>query len=132
MDLIKVTPDKERVKKILEMVKLIEERIKIQDKHKFASLIILDYYEVIKELITALLLAEGYKTLSHKNLISYLKIKYKEINSYESELIDKLRIFRNRISYEGFEIQDDYLKINEKSYMQIIKKLKVLVKTKVS
>lgn len=34
MDLIKITPNKEKVKSILEMVSLIEERIKIQDKIK--------------------------------------------------------------------------------------------------
>ena len=39
MDLIKITPDKERAKSILKMVYLIEERIKIQDKNKMSALI---------------------------------------------------------------------------------------------
>ena len=66
MGLIKITPNKERARSILEMTKLISERIKSQDKIKMASLIISDYYEIIKELITAVLLIEGYKTLGHK------------------------------------------------------------------
>lgn len=37
MDLIKITPDKERAKNIIKMVELIEERIKIQDKKKMAA-----------------------------------------------------------------------------------------------
>ena len=68
MDLIKVTPDKERVKSILKIVKLVEERIKLQDKEKMAALILSDYYEIIKGLLTALPLLDGYKTLSHKDL----------------------------------------------------------------
>jgi len=55
-ELIKVTPDKEKVKNILKMASLIEERITIQDKKKMTALIIADYYEIVKELITAKLL----------------------------------------------------------------------------
>ena len=71
MDLIKITPDNERAKSILKMISLIEGRIKSQNKDKFASLIVVDYYEIIKEMTTALLLTEGYKTLSHKDLIDF-------------------------------------------------------------
>lgn len=123
MDLIKITPDKKRVEKMLEMIQLIEDRIKIQTKPKFTSLIISDYYEIIKELLTALLLLNGYKTLSHKDLTEYFKVN-KKISLQEFELIDSLRIFRNRAVYEGFSVQDSYLTKNEPSYKQIIKKLK--------
>lgn len=34
MDLIKITPDKEKAKNIIDMVLLIEERIKLQNKEK--------------------------------------------------------------------------------------------------
>ncbi|MDO8517624.1 MAG: hypothetical protein Q7S33_05880 [Nanoarchaeota archaeon] len=131
MELIKITPDKKRAKSILNMVLLIEERIKNENKVKFVSLIICDYYEIIKELITAILLIDGYKTLSHKDLIDYLSENYKEFSEQEIDLIDNLRIFRNRISYEGFEIDKDYLARNENSFMQIIKKLKELVLRKI-
>lgn len=130
MELIKITPDFQKVKSILKMVELVEKRIKIQDKIKFSPLILSDYYEIIKELITALLLADGYKTLSHKNLIDYLDKKYDKILKEEIYLIDKLRILRNRITYEGFEIKHDYLKDNEFIYIRVIKKLKVLITKK--
>ena len=64
MDLIKITPDKER--------------IKLQDRKRMTALILSDYYEIIKELSTALLLLDGYKTLSHKDLIDYVNTNYKE------------------------------------------------------
>ncbi len=131
MDLIKTTPNKEKVKSILDMIALIEDRISSLDKVKFTPLILSDYYEVIKELLTALLLIDGYKTLSHKDLIDYLKLNYSLINSQEVELIDRLRILRNRISYEGFKIPSDYLTNNELIYKDIIKKLKNLISSKI-
>jgi len=124
MDLIKITPNKERAKNILEVAFLIEERIRIQDKTKMASLIISDYYEVIKELITAVLLIDGYKTLSHKDLIEYIKEKCKDFSQQEIFVLDNLRILRNRIAYEGYKIDISYLTKNEALFKAIIKKLK--------
>lgn len=122
MDIKKVTPDKEQAKSILRVVNLIEERIKKEDKEKMASLIIADYYEIIKELITAILLVDGYKTLSHKDLVEYAK-KLKELNEYEINIIDSLRILRNKVSYQGFLIEPDYLKRNESNFNSIMEKL---------
>lgn len=132
MDLIKITPNKERVKSILKMINLLEERIKSQNKDKFYSLILSDYYEIIKELITAVLLSDGFKTFSHKDLIDYLKINYKHFDNYELEIIDKLRILRNRIIYEGFEGEPSHLKNNVYLYIQIISKLKLFVNNKIN
>lgn len=130
MELIKITPDKEKAKSILKMTFLIEERIKGQNKSRMAALIIADYYEIIKELITAVLLIDGYKTLSHKDLVDYIKENYSEINSYEISILDDLRILRNRITYEGFFIELSYLNRNESSFKIIIQKLRGLVERK--
>ena len=127
MDLIKITPDKEKAKNIVKMVSLIEERIKSQDKIKMAALIISDYYEIIKELITAVLLIDGYKTFSHKDLIDYIKEKYPEFNAHETSTLDNLRVLRNRVVYEGFFIEPSYLNRNENFFKEIIIKLKNLV-----
>ncbi len=130
MDLIKITPDKEKANSILKMVSLIEERIKIQNKEKMAALIITDYYEIIKELITAILLIDGYKTLSHKDLRDYLKEKYSPFVFNEIILLDDLRVLRNRVAYDGFFVDPSYLKRNENSFIKIIKKLKELIQKK--
>lgn len=132
MDLIKITSDKEKARNILKMISLIEERIKFQDKNKMPALIISDYYEIVKELITAILLIDGYKTLSHKDLIDYLKEKSSEFNHQDISLLDDLRILRNRISYEGFFIDSSYLIRNESSYKKIISKLKSLINSKLN
>lgn len=127
MELIRVTPDKERARSILKMTLLIEERIKLQDRKRMATLIISDYYEIIKELITAVLFIDGYRTLSHKDLIDYLKENYQEFNEHEISVLDDLRVLRNRISYEGFLVDSAYLERNEKQLKAIIKKLTGLV-----
>lgn len=127
MDLIKITPDKEKAINISKMVSLIEERIKTQDRKKMAALIIADYYEIIKELITAILLTDGYKTLSHKDLIDYLKEEHSDFTAHEISNLDDLRILRNRVAYEGFFIEPSYLNRNELLFKTIIQKLKNLV-----
>jgi hypothetical protein len=126
MNLIKVTPDKERVRSIVKMVDLIIERIKIQNKKTMTALIIFDYYEIIKELTTALLLSEGYKTLSHKDLFDYLTKNHSYFNNYSSFLND-LRVLRNRISYEGFYVNSDYLDRNELILKNLINQLKQII-----
>jgi hypothetical protein len=130
MDLIKITPDEERAISILKMISLLEERIKTQDKSKMAVLIISDYYEIIKELITAILLIDGYKTLSHKDLIDYLEYKYSQFNANDISLMNDLRVLRNRIAYEGFLIDMSYLSRNESLFKDIVNKLKNILNVK--
>ncbi len=127
MNLIKITPDREKARSILNMVSLVEERIKIQDRQRMSALIIADYYEIMKEPATAVLLIEGYKTLSHKDLIDYLRENYSEFNSQEISILDDLRILRNRIAYEGFFVELRYLDRNENLFKQLINKLKNLI-----
>ena len=127
MDLIKISSDKEKVKSLIGIANLIEERLKLQDSQKMSSLIIVDYYEIIKELVTAILLLDGYKTLSHRDLIEYIGKNVSELNQEEISIIDDLRILRNRVSYEGFSIDLDYLIRNEDNFKKIITKLKEIV-----
>jgi hypothetical protein len=130
MDLIKITPDKEKARSIMKMISLIEERIKNQDKKKMTALIIADYYEIIKELITAILLTDGYRTLSHKDLIDYLREKYPQFNANDISNLSDLRVLRNRVAYEGFFIEPSYLNRNETLFREIIKKLKDILDNK--
>ena len=72
MDLIKVTPNREKADSILNMVNKTLEMISEIDAEKFPSNVIKEYYEVIRELLSVLLLLDGYKTIgegAHKTLI---------------------------------------------------------------
>lgn len=64
-----------------------------------ASIIATDYYEVVKELLTALLLQKGLKSKNHECLISFFKHYYP---TYEINVIHQLKNVRNRISYDGY------------------------------
>lgn len=120
------------VKKDLEMAKSISKMIEIRIKaaeilnsEGFVSLKLEDYYEIIKEAITALMTIDGYKTLSHKVLVSYLREFFDEFSEPEILLIDQLRKLRNKITYKGFFVQKDYLDRNETKIRKIIAKLEV-------
>jgi len=131
--LIKVTPDKEKAKSILKMVDTTIEMIKVIDITKFSSNITKEYYDVIRELISVVLLLDGYKTYgegAHKKLIEYLQTKHIGFSEYEILLIDDLRITRNKVAYDGFFVERDYIERKIRDIQKIIAKLKDIVKKK--
>ena len=132
MDLIKITPNKERAKNILETVQLLENRIIIQDRKTMSSLILADYYEIMKELITAILFVDGYKTLNHTDLIEYISNKYKELNKNDINILNNIRILRHKVSYEGYKAPSSYLERNEEDFKMIINKLKEILNEKIN
>lgn len=73
----KRTPDKEKARSLLEIVALREKDLTTKGE-EFTTLIVEGYYEIIKELLTALLSLDGYKSLSHELLVGYLAHYYKE------------------------------------------------------
>ncbi len=125
-NLIKVTPDKEKARSILKMVETTLELVKSIDINKFPSNVTKEYYEIIRELLSVILLLDGYKTYgegAHKKLIGYLKNNYAEFDGYETFLIDDLRNVRNKIAYDGFFVEKDYIKRKLGDIKKIIKKL---------
>jgi len=98
---------------------------------KYPALIAEVYYEIIKELITALLSIQGFKSYSHKCLISFLKeYHYEVIKDSELALLEKLRVIRNDIGYRGVMLGEEFLERNEEKIKLIIRKLDVLVEGK--
>ena len=93
--------------------------------------IVEQYYEVIKELATALMYADGFKTLSHKSLFSYLELNYsKSFGKDEIVLMDDTRKLRNDILYYGKQVDSSFLFNHEEKIKSIIKKLLKLVEEK--
>ncbi|MCZ7358502.1 MAG: hypothetical protein O8C55_00370 [Candidatus Methanoperedens sp.] len=94
--LIKTAPDREKAKSILKMVETTLEMIDTIDPKKFTSHVVKEYYEVIRELITVILLLDGYKTYgdgAHKKLIEYMEKNYAEFRGHEISIIDDLIIW---------------------------------------
>jgi hypothetical protein len=98
---------------------------------ELTTLIVEGYYEIIKELITAIMSADGWKTVSHELLIGYLAKFYKEFSQAELHVIDQLRKTRNDIAYRGVMIKQDYLTRNKDAISKIINRLKQIVQRKI-
>ncbi len=131
MKLLRIQPDKERAKSLITLSELRREKIKLYDEHTEASLIIEIYYEIAKELITAILFIDGYKTFSHVDLVDYLRTFYnKDFDEFEIELLDQLRKYRNKMLYYGIFVDSSYLLLNRKSIISLIGKLYALCRKK--
>ena len=131
--LIKITPNKEKAKHIIKIAEMTIERIQRVDVKEFVTLTTKDYYDVIKELMTAVVLLDGYKTEgdgSHKRLIEYITIKYKELKQHEIQTIEDLREKRNKTYYEGLFLPEDYLEKRREDIKSIIIKLKQIINNK--
>lgn len=115
----RVEVDQERIKSIVRIALLRLERAR-NIKVKSVSLIVEDYYEVIKELLTAYLLKNGLRSRNHQCLITYF---YRENLDYESEahIISQMSFFRNRLDYYGEEIPEEFYKKNKEDFEKIIK-----------
>mgnify|MGYP001613697510 CR=1 FL=1 len=116
------------------MVEVTLRMIEEINAEKFPSNIIKEYHDVVRELISILALLDGYKTVgegAHKELIDYLKDNYSQFSQQEIIFLDQLRTNRNRIIYDGFFINSDYLTRNKDSIRKIINKLNNLIKQKI-
>ena len=116
------------------MVDTTIEMIEIIDIAKFSSNVTKEYYYVIRELISVVLLLDGYKTYgegAHKKWVEYLQSNYKGFSEYEISLIDDLRITRNKIAYDGFFVDKGYIERKIKNIHGIIKKLKEIINKKI-
>mgnify|MGYP001615342701 CR=1 FL=1 len=107
--------------------------VKFIDKDKFPSNLTKEYYEIIRELISIILLLDGYKAIgekAHKRQIEYLEVNYKEFDKAEITLIDDLRITRNKIAYDGFFVKESYVDRKLVDILKIIEKLKGIIDKK--
>src|SRR3989344_9702395 len=112
--------DPEKADSIVESAKSRLEYVKGRDANKDnVSFIIEGYYEVIKELLVALLLYKGLRSSNHQCLISYF---YKTYPEYEAEgnLISQMSYLRNRLDYYGEKIDFEFYNKNKLEFNNII------------
>lgn len=138
MELIRITPDRERARSLLDTVIVRLDAIRLlqkSDSRKFSSKIVEEYYESVLELITAIMSVDGFKTRSdaagsHIAAIEYLHENYKELEESEIGLIDDLRKKRAGITYYGRHVKEDYVRQNKSEIEGIIEKLRAIVNKK--
>lgn len=130
-EIFAMTPNPERAKSILTQIEVRKDAMKRFLPQKHATLLVEAYYEIIKELLTALLAIDGYKTLSHTALIDYLKEKYnKEFTEIEVYTIDEFRKIRNKISYEGHIVSQEYYERKKDIAERLMQKLQTRIEGK--
>ena len=121
--------DQAKAKSLLEMAKITWQRLNEIDKDKYPANTLTDYYDIVHKLLEALTSLEGIKFKgegAHQELIDYVCQKF-DFGESNRVFLQELRDYRNRISYEGFTIDQDYIKTNVKKIEEIIKRLMSLV-----
>ena len=117
--------------KISSIIKTADKRLLFIKSNKVTneniSFIVENYYEIIKELLVALLLKNGLKSSNHQCLISYF---YKEYPDYEFEvnLISQMSYLRNRLNYYGEVIDFEFYDKNKEEFDKLIALVKSLIK----
>ena len=122
-------PDPEQARALLKMAALRKRDVESKGD-EFCVLIVEGYYEILKELMTALLTVDGLKTTSHECLIAYVERHCTGITGAEVHLLDQLRRMRNDISYRGVMVDPEYLERNRDRIRVLIGKLRCVVETR--
>jgi len=130
--IIKVTPNKEKAKSMLLLAEQKENFANTIDIIKYSTNAAENYYDVIRELASALLLLDGKKAMgeyAHKETIDEFA-DYKEFADDEISLIDDLRIKRNNSSYEGKPVDIVYVENKKQKWISVIQKMKNIIRKK--
>jgi|SRR3989338_745437 len=121
----KVKPDKQKSDSLKKMAEITLVRLDSTDMDKYPSNTLLDYYDAIHKLIEAITLRGGTKVKgegAHQELIDYAA-KEKKIDEHMRVFLQQMRDYRNRISYEGFMVNENYIKLNKEIIERIVKHL---------
>ncbi|MFH1439729.1 MAG: hypothetical protein ABIG89_04125 [Candidatus Woesearchaeota archaeon] len=121
----KTKPDKQKSESLKKMAEVTLERLDNTDMNKYPSNTLLDYYDVVHKLMESITLREGIKVKgegAHQELIDYVA-KENKINEHMRVFLQQMRDYRNRISYEGFMINKNYINLNKEIIQGIIKHL---------
>ena len=127
--IVKIQSDIERAKSITNLLIERENIIKTLNHESFPTTILENYYEIIKELITALMYIAGFKTTgegAHIETIDFLK-NYKEFSEYEISILQELRIKRHGSQYYGKVPPPEFLNQNRTIFKEVIDKLKFII-----
>ncbi len=125
------TGDKDQ-RKAKQLLALAEHKLAfwkdVEDKAEgYPSLFIEGYYEIIKELATALLCLDGWKAENHDCLFQYLFEKRQDLE-LDFDYLSELRKLRNKIDYQGVKVSYEVIKENKMKIFLIIKALQEYLK----
>ena len=95
----------------VEIINLVKHKLKFWRKvtniaKDSPTILIEAHYELIKELLTALINRGGFKSETHDCLFYYMEEKYKDLE-LDFDFLQDLRITRNEIDYRGTKVPKD-------------------------
>ena len=119
---IEIKPDEQKAEALKKMAEITLKRLEETDKEKYPSNTLNDYYDVMHKLMEAVSIKEGVKIKgegAHQQLIDHVA-KKKKLNEQDRIFLQEMRDIRNRISYEGFMVNKNYISLNMKGIKRII------------
>lgn len=128
--IIKVTPNKEKAKSMLLLAEQKESFANTINIMQYPTNAAENYYDVARELASAILLLDGKKAMgeyAHKEILDELA-NYKTFADDEISLIDDLRIKRNNSSYEGKPIDIIYVENKKLKWIAVIQKMEDFIR----
>lgn len=123
--IIRIAPDKQKPAALVTIAKITLERLEKTETERYPSNTLLDYYDIIHNLLEALTLKEGIKVKgegAHQELIECV-VKHHSLNEQTRQFLQQLRDYRNRISYEGFLVNAQFIHVNNSQIRSIIAEL---------
>ena len=94
-----------------EIIKLVKHKLEFWKKvmniaEDYPTILIEAHYELIKELLTALVNQDGFQSETHYCLFYYVEEKYKDLE-LDFDFLHELRRTRNEIDYRGIKLPKD-------------------------
>jgi hypothetical protein len=129
----KITPDRQKAIALCKMAEVTLERLDKTDKKAYPSNTLVDYYEILHKYLEGISFLLGYKVRgegAHKELIDFVA-KECRLSEQQRLFLQKLRDYRNRISYEGFIIQQDFINVSVEKINLLIVNLQRILNEKV-
>jgi len=121
-DIFRITKDMTRARDLIEMAEESLNKVIRAIPKNLTYAILKEYYEIAIQLMTSIMYSEGYKTLSHISLISFLS-KHPGFKQDDIRILDSMRKFRHGIVYYGRKEGGNFYINHEAEIKRIIKKL---------
>src|SRR3989338_5780994 len=121
----KIKPDKQKSESLKKIAEITLERLYRTNMESYPTNTLIDYYDILHKLMEALTLKNGVKIKgegAHQELIDYLA-KQHIFDEQTRGFLQQVRDYRNRISYEGFRINKNYIILNKKIIINVMNKL---------
>ncbi len=119
----KTNKDLSKIKSLIDMSNnLIKVFSNMQIDEFTSSVIFVNYYEALRQIVEAIAISYGFNVYSHEAFTSFLFEILKE--DLISQKFGRFRLLRNRVNYYGKKVEVEISKEAKKDMLNIIKILK--------